>query len=71
MKLQTPIVSTDWLDDHLGEPGLRIYDVTLYVEYKGDAFEVKPASDDFPNGLVMVRTATTDLGVPITYIQGR
>ena len=37
MKLQTPIVSTDWLDEHLGEPDLRIYDVTLYVEYKGDA----------------------------------
>ncbi|RKZ65232.1 MAG: sulfurtransferase [Gammaproteobacteria bacterium] len=39
MKLQTPLVSTDWLEEHLGESGLRIYDVTLYVEYKGDTGE--------------------------------
>lgn len=36
MKLQAPIVSTDWLEEHLGDSALRIYDVTLYVEYKGD-----------------------------------
>lgn len=41
------------------------------VEYKGEAFEVKPQSDNFPEGLVMVRTASADLGVPVKYIQGR
>ena len=41
------------------------------VIYKGVAFEVQPKSDGFPNGLVMVRTATSDLGVPVTYIRGR
>ena len=41
------------------------------VEYDGHAFEVQPKSDHFPNGLVMVRTATSDLGVPINYIQGK
>jgi thiosulfate/3-mercaptopyruvate sulfurtransferase len=30
------LVSTDWLARNLGETSLRIYDVTLYVEYKGD-----------------------------------
>ncbi len=37
MKLPSPVISTAWLADHLGEPGLRIYDVSLYVEYKGDS----------------------------------
>lgn len=41
------------------------------VEYKGFAFEVQPKSDNFPNGLVMVRTSNTDIGVPINYIRGR
>lgn len=41
------------------------------VEYKGVAYEAQPISDDFPNGLIMVRTATTDLGVPVTYISAR
>jgi len=41
------------------------------VEYKGVVYEVQPISDDFPNGLIMVRTATTDLGVPVTYISAR
>jgi hypothetical protein len=41
------------------------------VKYKGVAFEVQPKSDSFPDGLVMVRTATSDLGVPVTYIRGR
>ena len=37
MQLPKPLVSTDWLEDHLEESSLRIYDVTLYVEYKGDS----------------------------------
>lgn len=41
------------------------------VQYKGTAYQVDPKSDNFPEGLVMVRTATSDLGVPITYIRGR
>lgn len=38
------------------------------VEYKGVAVEVQPKSDNFPNGLVMVRTANSDIGVPVSYI---
>jgi hypothetical protein len=41
------------------------------VTYKGDAFEVQEKSEVFPDGLVMVRTANSDIGVPIRYIKGR
>ena len=41
------------------------------VKYKGFAFEVQPKSDNFPNGLVMVRTSNSDIGVPVNYISGR
>ena len=41
------------------------------VTYKGEAFEVQAKSDNFPNGLVMVRTANSDIGVPINYISER
>ena len=41
------------------------------VKYKGFAFEVQPKSDNFPKGLVMVRTANSDIGVPVSYISGR
>jgi hypothetical protein len=41
------------------------------VIYKGVAFEVQPKSDNFPNGLVMVRTSNTDIGVPVNYISER
>ena len=41
------------------------------VKYKGHAFEVQPKSDNFPKGLVMVRTANSDIGVPVSYIRAR
>jgi hypothetical protein len=41
------------------------------VKYKGVAFEVQAKSDNFPAGLVMVRTSNTDIGVPVSYIRGR
>lgn len=41
------------------------------VKYKGHAFEVQAKSDNFPKGLVMVRTANSDIGVPVSYISGR
>ena len=41
------------------------------VKYKGVAFEVQAKSDNFPKGLVMVRTANSDIGVPVSYIRGR
>jgi chemotaxis protein histidine kinase CheA len=41
------------------------------VKYKGYAFEVQPKTDNFPNGLVMVRTSNADIGVPVNYILGR
>lgn len=37
MQLNAPLVSTEWLAEHLGEPALRIYDATLYIVYKGDS----------------------------------
>ena len=41
------------------------------VKYKGFAFEVQAKSDNFPNGLVMVRTSNSDIGVPVSYISAR
>ncbi|MCP4045156.1 MAG: hypothetical protein GY732_04110 [Gammaproteobacteria bacterium] len=41
------------------------------VKYKGFAFEVQAKSDNFPNGLVMVRTSNSDIGVPVSYISDR
>ena len=41
------------------------------VKYKGFAFEVQPKSDNFPKGLVMVRTSNSDIGVPVRYISAR
>jgi hypothetical protein len=41
------------------------------VKYKGVAYEVQAKSDNFPAGLVMVRTSNTDIGVPVSYIRGR
>ncbi len=41
------------------------------VIYKGVAIAVEPKTDDFPKGLVMVRTSNADLGVPIAYIKGK
>ena len=41
------------------------------VIYKGVAFAVEAKTDNFPDGLVMVRTSNADLGVPINYIKGR
>ena len=41
------------------------------VVYKGVAYEVQAKSDSFPNGLVMVRTANSDIGVPVGYIKAR
>ena len=38
------------------------------VKYKGEAIEVQASSDTFPNGLVMVRTSNSDIGVPVSYI---
>ena len=41
------------------------------VVYKGVAYEVEASSDTFPDGLVMVRTANSDIGVPVSYIRGK
>ena len=38
------------------------------VTYEGLAFEVQAKSDNFPDGLVMVRSGNTDFGVPVSYI---
>jgi len=41
------------------------------VKYDGLAFEVQAKSNDFPDGLVMVRSGNTDIGVPVSYIRGK
>ena len=41
------------------------------VRYKGEAIEVQASSDMFPDGLVMVRSGNTDIGVPVRYISAR
>lgn len=34
MKLDGPLVSTDWLAQHLDEPGLRLFDATIFLKHK-------------------------------------
>ena len=41
------------------------------VKYEGLAIKVKPESQVFPRGLVMVRAGNTDIGVPVSYLRGR
>jgi len=41
------------------------------VKYEGLAIEVQPKSTVFPRGLVMVRTGSTDIGVPVNYIRAK
>ena len=41
------------------------------VKYDGVAFEVQPKSDNFPDGMVMVRAGNTDIGVPVSYLRGK
>lgn len=41
------------------------------VIYDGLAVEVQAKSDNFPSGLVMVRTGNTDIGVPVSYLRGK
>ena len=44
MKLDGPLVSTDWLNTHLAEQNLRIFDTTIYLRPKPDGFGYQPAS---------------------------
>ena len=41
------------------------------VTYDGVAYEVQPADTTFPDGLVMVRTGNSDIGVPVSYIRAK
>ena len=55
----------------LAEPVAVLVTLDNGVKYKGDAYEVLPKGDVYTEGLVMVRTEKGDMGVPVTYIQGR
>ena len=44
MQLDGPLVSTQWLADHLEEPALRVYDTTIFLEQKEDGFGYVPVS---------------------------
>lgn len=44
MALPTPLVTTDWLADHLGDTDLRVYDTTIYLRHKSDGFGYVPES---------------------------
>ena len=55
----------------LAEPLLVLVTLDNGVKYKGEAYEVLPKGDVYTDGLVMVRTDKGNMGVPVTYIQGR
>ena len=44
MKLESPLLSTDWLATHLGDESLRIYDTTIYLRPNPDGFGYVPQS---------------------------
>ncbi len=44
MKLDGPLVSTQWLADHLDEESLRVFDTTIFLEQKEDGFGYVPVS---------------------------
>ena len=60
-------------DDYIARPKPNGYQSlhTVVMDSEGVAFEVQPKSDTFPEGLVMVRTGNTDIGVPVHYLSGR
>lgn len=53
------------------EPLAVIVTLDNGVIYDGLAVEVQAKSDNFPAGLVMVRTGNTDIGVPVSYLRGK
>ena len=53
------------------EPLAVIVTLDNGVIYDGLAIEVQAKSDNFPAGLVMVRTGNTDIGVPVSYLRGK
>jgi thiosulfate/3-mercaptopyruvate sulfurtransferase len=44
MKLDGPLVTTQWLEDHLGDATLRIYDTSIFLTHKEDGFGYIPVS---------------------------
>jgi thiosulfate/3-mercaptopyruvate sulfurtransferase len=38
MRLDGPLVSTEWLEDNLAEASLRIYDTTVFMKHKTEGF---------------------------------
>lgn len=44
MRIDEPLVSTEWLAAHLEEPSLRIYDTTVFLKPKSDGFGYLPES---------------------------
>lgn len=44
MNPDKPLVTTQWLEDHLGEASLRIYDTTIFLSHKEDGFGYIPVS---------------------------
>src|SRR5262245_56668388 len=44
VKLEGPLVSTEWLAAHRGAPALRIYDTTVYLEPNSGGYGYQPRS---------------------------
>lgn len=44
MRLDSPLLGTQWLADHLGDASLRIFDTTIKLEHKPDGFGYVPVS---------------------------
>ena len=48
--LPTPLVSTDWLETHLGDPDLRVLDATTHLvgpEFGSTGWSLRPGLDDY------------------------
>src|ERR671914_1825271 len=48
--LRTPLVSTDWLEKHLGDPDLRVLDATAHLvgpESGSSGWSLRPGLDDY------------------------
>src|ERR687895_1989432 len=48
--LRTPLVSTDWLEKHLGDPDLRVLDATAHLvgpESGSSGWSLRPGRDDY------------------------
>jgi thiosulfate/3-mercaptopyruvate sulfurtransferase len=49
-QLPGPLVSAAWLAEHLGEPGLRVLEATVYLSPRDGGYDVRSAHEDWAAG---------------------